>query len=199
MRLTAKKCRIGHLNQGNFVQKEGWDPSYVETSIGQVSRVNIMAIVVSKEENSIILDDGSGRISVRSFEGLPLMDFEVGDKVNIIAKPRFYNNAMYLVAEIVKKIENDKWLEYRKRELESIPKIEHKVEFKVAVETLEETKTEIKTSEDIITRIKELDKGDGADMEELSQGFKNSDKILTTLMEEGEIFEVKPGKVKVLD
>lgn len=53
----------------------------------------------------------------------------------------------------------------------------------------------------LIMKIRELDAGGGADVEDILQAlqFPDGEKYLRTLIEEGEIFETRPGKVKVLE
>ncbi len=205
-RQTAKKCRIGHLLDGNYVQQEGWDPSYVETEVGKVSRVNIMAVVVGRDGDNLIIDDGSGKISLRSFGEVPLENFEVGDKVLIIGRPRTYNEELYLAAEAVKEIKNDKWLDYRKLEIDLLPKVEVE-EKQEQAEVVEEDVSEkqeqaeerVEGGQEIIQKIKELDEGNGAEVDDVIEGVDNGERIMNNLMEEGEVFEIKPGKVKVLE
>jgi hypothetical protein len=53
--------------------------------------------------------------------------------------------------------------------------------------------------EAVIQLIKKLDDGSGAPIEQLVEANPEAESILTTLMAEGEIFEIKPGRVKVLE
>ncbi|MBR9677626.1 hypothetical protein GOV04_05800 [Candidatus Woesearchaeota archaeon] len=54
--------------------------------------------------------------------------------------------------------------------------------------------------EKVLEIIQSLDDGSGADFESVIQksGFDDAEKTITRLMENGEIFEVRPGKLKVL-
>lgn len=49
--------------------------------------------------------------------------------------------------------------------------------------------------------IKEKDSGDGVDVGLISSelGLKDSESVITTLLQNGDIFEIKPGRVKVLE
>jgi RPA family protein len=49
--------------------------------------------------------------------------------------------------------------------------------------------------------IKSLDRGKGADTDEVIEksGLENCQRVIQTLLEEGEIFEIRPGKLKVLE
>ncbi|MCK5854229.1 MAG: hypothetical protein KAG56_03340, partial [Sulfurovaceae bacterium] len=51
--------------------------------------------------------------------------------------------------------------------------------------------------EEVIKQIKILDKGDGADYEDVLNKVKD-EKMIQMLLEDGEIFEIKPGKLKLL-
>ena len=59
----------------------------------------------------------------------------------------------------------------------------------------------IRSTEKIVTLIKELDNGAGADMQELVNkcDTEEAEKIIKTMLEQGEIFEIKPGKLKILE
>ena len=52
----------------------------------------------------------------------------------------------------------------------------------------------------IIEIIEQKDSGDGVGVDEiiLESGIENCEKIINNLLEEGEIFEIRPGTVKVL-
>ena len=54
--------------------------------------------------------------------------------------------------------------------------------------------------ETLIELIKKHDSGDGADVENVLAEFKgDGEKLVKVLLEEGEIFEIRPGKIKVLE
>lgn len=65
----------------------------------------------------------------------------------------------------------------------------------------EDGKHEEKNSfEILIELIKKYDSGEGADVEAVISEFKgDGDKLVKVLLEEGEIFEIKPGKIKVIE
>src|SRR3989338_5030302 len=111
-RQIAHKIRINDILRGKYVKEEGeWSPNYVLTGEKKVSRVNLMAVVVSKDgmersgHSNLIIDDGSGKISIRSFEGNNNFDkVKVGDLIMVVGRPREYSNEKYVVSEILKKI-----------------------------------------------------------------------------------------------
>src|SRR3989344_3387773 len=132
-RQPAYKCAVQHLLKGRYIQKQGWEPSYVETIIGQISRANVTGVIVGQDGPGLILDDGTGQITLRSFEERnPLLNVGIGNKVLVIGRPRLYNDLIYLNVELVKQID-EKWLLLRKMELEQLkPGVEVKHEEKAA-------------------------------------------------------------------
>ncbi|MBU0758141.1 MAG: hypothetical protein KKF44_08790 [Nanoarchaeota archaeon] len=220
-RLIAKKVRICDLLNGQYIKKSGWEPSYITTSQGNISRVNLMAFLVgqNKDENIFMVDDGTGNISVRFFTKLTSDEINVGELLLIIGRPRGWNNEFYIVPEIVKKIENPKWLQVRKLELDidstsrdekpaPIKKEKTKEESKIKSEQKqkkEEETPETKPSENpyevVLNLITELDNGDGADIDEVisKTTFKNTEDIINNLIQDGEIFQLRPGMVKILE
>ncbi len=113
LRQTMIKSRIYDVVNSQFVRKEGMEPSYILTDIGQkISRVNVLGTVVDKfmSENgnysSITVDDDSDSIRVKAFrDSVNIFDnLEIGDLVIVIGKMREYNEENYIIPEIVKKI-----------------------------------------------------------------------------------------------
>lgn len=104
---------------GKYEKQEDWNPNYIQFNNIKIYRVNMIGIIVDKNEvpyPSLILDDGFGTIRVRSFESTDLFDdFNIGDIVLIIGKPREFAEEKYILCENIKKLENQKWLEYRKK------------------------------------------------------------------------------------
>lgn len=322
-RQVAYKVKIEHITEGNFIKNEGWDPSFVSDNFGRkLSRVNIIATVVTEIEGEGIsknfyVDDGSSRIQARTFDDETFIpELSIGTLVNLIGKVRQYNDEKYLIPEVVKIIENEKWVQVRQKELEIFEKstprsapmkgnteisvsteniptttINEAVEEPVSIEDMNEIspalgsikseKEDLKTEEekietvaatpeevkneaedfvnstddvkeesvvdetkntieeekpislddldfadeeapaetssdeastptevsdksptDIIYEIiKEKDDGSGVDIEEIieASGNENAEKIITNLLMEGEVFEISPGKIKVLE
>lgn len=208
-RLTAIKCAIGELLNGNYKVKEGSLPSFVETVRGNVSRVNVIAAVVGKPSpSSLHIDDGSGTIETRSFDTEELFgNVLVGDILLLIGRPREYQGKRYLVAEIAKRLGTPTWLKLRKAELGEIaqpPKEKVPIPKKEVLEERTEKKPDtplINQTDAILALIKKLDDGSGVPIETVIEESENveAESILTTLMAEGEIFEIRPGRVKVLE
>lgn len=214
-RQIAYKVKINDILKGEYVKEEGeWVPNYIRVGDKKVSRVNLMAVVVSKQDlentnyQNLLVDDGSGKISIRSFEeGISFDNIDVGDFVLIIGRPREYFNEKYIVSEILKKVDEPLWVEVRKLELE------HKKEAKEGISKAESElvgqEDEVKEEEigvsdinkKIFDLIKEIDMGEGADTQEVitKSDIDEAEDIINRLLEQGEVFEIKPGKLKVLE
>ena len=204
-RQIAYKARIIDITEGRYVKASGWLPNYILTNDGrELSRVNIIGAVISKDvdlnNESIVLDDGTSSITARSFEKDDnLSKVKIGDVVLMIGRPREFGSEKYILPEIIKKIDNPKWIELRQLEM-----LKEFGEFKKkeVVENVVKEKpdgSEI-PSQKIYNLIKELDKGDGAEMEEIiaQSGISNVEEIISTLTKEGEVFQNRPGRIKIL-
>lgn len=190
-RAVAEKVRINQITNGNYVKGEGWDQSYLETSGKKISRVNIIGVVVEISNSDYIVDDGSGTINVRFFDA-PQINLDVGNLVVVIGKPREFENTKYLAGEIIKTLDDPKWIELRKLELKDI-KIENE---QLVVEKISEEEPVSDGYHSLYEKIKNLDKGLGVNHDELGE---NSDDVIKKLLEQGDIFEVRPGTYKVLE
>lgn len=191
-RETAYKVRIVDILNGKYVINEGWKPNYIEVGNKRFSRVNVLGTVVGFENDLIKIDDGTGQIMLRSFDESNTMQQNVGDVLLIIGRPREYNEIRFLVPEIIKKIDNPEWIKVRNLEIK-----EEKV---TKVKKIKEEKVEENTNQKILDIIKEKDKGNGVNTEEIIKivGKSNTEKNINKLLEEGEIFEIKPGILKLL-
>jgi RPA family protein len=199
-RETAMICIVDDLLRGNFVRTEGWNPSYFSTELGDVSRVNLMGVVVSKEPaGGLLLDDGSGRILLRSFEGSSFTGLDTGDLVLVIGRPRTYNEQKYVLPEIIRKIDQ-RWGVYRQLQIEILRKKIRPVKREVRI-PIKEDEQPVNYYQRILAFIRDLDTGSGADTEEVIKrsGAPNGDALIRKLIEEGEIFELRPGKLKALE
>lgn len=204
-RQTAYKCSINSLNKGVFIKKQGWESSYLMTEYGDFSRVNIMAVVVSKDDTSCVLDDGTGQMNGRMFDKTEqMMPIVIGDVVMVVGRPRDFNGQIYLTIELIKKISSS-WVAYRKKELSLIKKIRElndlpQVEKKASVPEIVESKSSIGSKDKIAQVIKALDKGEGANIEDVLRLSKisNGDELISDMMMRGEIFELKAGYIKLM-
>jgi len=202
-RETAYKLRIGDLLRGNPIFQESEDLNkrlkFLELGNKQIIRVNVIANVVDKYESegdrrfaSITLDDGSGQIRVRVFgeDMRKFMDVSQGDTLLIIGVLRFYNDEVYILPELIKK-QDPRYLLVRKLEIE-------KAYSKNPVQ-----KQEIKVLRDeIINLIKVSETNEGIEKEDIIMKLKAGPDIVSQeikkLLEEGIIYEPKPGRVRYL-
>ncbi len=227
-RQTAYIVSIADLLNAQYVKSEKeFDPNYLLTANNlKLARVNILGVVVDKEEDNtsyqITFEDGTGKIIVRSFEkDTPLKNVMIGDALLVIGKPREFNNKKYLVPEIIKRISNTKWLEYRKMELaRKKKKFSSTDSFTTPSPPLQTTTKEVDVIDQepeiveeeiieeeknspyymILSTIRTLDQGQGADIDLVisKTSVPDAETVIKRLVEEGELFEIKPGKLKIL-
>ncbi len=199
-REPARKASVSELLGESFVEGEA-----------MVRRVNILATVVDKSQvderayKSVIVDDGTDQVQLRFFgsegtEGDLFGKVEVGNFSVIIGKLRKYGDSVYVSPEIIKKLGDVKWADFRRLELRArggakavtskpaaLPKIEKDVVNRDKME--------------IYTIVKQLDGGRGADLLEVAAkaANPNADLIIREMVKAGDLFEVLPGKLKVLE
>lgn len=196
-RATAYKICIKDINDGEYIRSEQ-NPSFLLTKDGRkVSRVNLIAVLVEKIAESIwLLEDESGRIALRSFEKMP-NGFDNGDLILVIGKPREISNEKYLIPEIIKKLDSYSWLKLRGIELNRVSDKKISYNENSKVEVVKDEKLSV--VDEVYNTIKDLDKGEGVDFSILAEKFGNKNEdVISKLLEQGEIFEIKPGKLKVL-
>ena len=213
-RQTAYKVWISTLLQGTYTPKSGeWEPNYVQCGDKQISRVNVLATIISKEASeqfaSITVDDGSGTIQVRAFrdDAGSFNNVNVGDLITIIGRPRQFQTTLYLVSEIVRKMDNPKWLEVRKLELtkewgapQATTISQPQTLPTTSPQPVQETSTE--KNRQVLLNLAEKAGDDGIDVDALikSSGLaeQEAEKIMDELLQEGEIYMPRPGHVKIV-
>lgn len=124
-RQTARKVRLKDLTTGKWVSNEGMNPNYVETeALGRVSRARILATVVNvfqaEDGNfaSATLDDSTDTIRAKTFKTTkPINKLKEGDLVEAIGKVREYNEEIYIIPEVLRKVEDPNLELLRKLEI----------------------------------------------------------------------------------
>ena len=124
-RMTARKARISELMNGKWVKREGMEPSFVVTDSGEkISRARILGTVVgsfvAEDGNfaSITLDDGTDTIRAKTFKtAKPLDGFRVGEIVDLIGKVREYNGEVYIIPEVINRVQDPNMELLRRLEL----------------------------------------------------------------------------------
>lgn len=212
-RQTAYKASIRDLLEGEAAQNEELQTSQVIIRGIPAGRINVAATVVatSPEEKSCIIDDGTGTINAMFFEqqektGIP----QVGETVIITGRIRVYGGNRYVSAETAKKADA-RDIALRKLELEkeallykkALPQAPQAKEEREIVEEIvvEETDTNAMMLRNLIKELDEASSGNGADEEEIMRksNLTNPETIIRGLIEVGEVFEVRPGKLKVME
>jgi uncharacterized protein len=196
-RNIAYKFRIGTLLEGKPIL-ENERLRFVELQNKNVIRVNIIANIIDKfiQEGekkfaSITLDDATGQIKVKTF-GDDIEKFtslNQGDTLLLIGLLRFWNNEVYITPEIIKQ-KDPQFLLIRKLEMEaSEPK-------PIPKEKLIELKDKM------LQMIKEKDGNGGVEIEsmiiELKENPTTINAEIKKLLEEGLVYEPRPGKLRYL-
>jgi len=201
-RHIAYKFRIGDILIGKPVFDEGRF-SFLELGDKKLQRVNVAGNIVDKYESTgdkkyifLTLDDGSGQIQLRVFgDDVPkFQSIAQGETVIVIGLVRHFNNNIYMAPEIIKQ-QDPKYLLVRKLELEkqrtqTAPPIENKQQvFAIKDQILEKIKAgEAEGGIDTDKIIMEL--------RETSPEIINQE--IKKLLEEGIIFEPRPGRLRWL-
>jgi len=192
----ARIIPIRDIHKGKYIKEEGWKSSYIQIGDLQAGRFNIIGIIVEKDEQSITLDDSTGTIKAFSFEGPIFSAYNIGDIVILIGRPRLFGEQKYIVPEIVKPLKEKEWIRYRSLcwgERKPEPVVEKKAE-----ETVSEQDFDLDL---IIDAIKKLDSGEGVTVDEIGKEIRKEDfdQHMIGLVERGEIFEIRPGRFKILE
>lgn len=119
-RWVAHKVSIKNLLSG----KPAEDNALEVTGI-KINRARVLGSVVSKfigpedKYAFLVIDDGTETVRVRGFEdSVPLIkEINIGDVVDVIGRIRTYEDEIYIIPEIIKKITDPNWELLRKIEL----------------------------------------------------------------------------------
>ena len=227
-RFIATKITIQEILQGDYVQEEGQEPNYLITNAQKkVYRINLLAVVLGKQKQGTItevqIDDGTGKMALRFFEENKIVDkINSGTAVLIIGRIRTYDQERYVSPEIIKPV-STLWLKVRGAELKnnaSRKDVEEDEQMVVSSDKNKTKKTIIKNQVQLegkkieeeesappllpiqktVQLIKELDSGEGVMIEELLEKspLQETEKLIGKMLEQGDIFQIAPGRVKVL-
>ena len=200
-RHIAYKFRIGELLIGKPIM-DGERFSFLELGDKKIIRVNVVGSIVDKYESegetkfiSFTLDDGSGQIRLRAF-GDDIEKFKninQGQAVIVIGVLRNFNNETYISPEIMRE-EDPKYLLVRKKEIE---KERNKNSVPVQREQI------IAIKDKILEAIKNSENDGGIDVDKIIMNLRETspeiiNQEIQKLLEEGIIFEPRPGKVRWL-
>ncbi len=213
-RQTAYKMQIADILKGkmNF---EGDRFTTLETLGKNVIRVNIIANVVEKYSNpekqfaSLTIDDGSGQIRMKGFsDSFEILNAPmIGDTAYIIGTLRFFNDELYILPEIINPVET-KWLALRKLELgikdspaevmtsQAIPMQSEEKKEEIMSQKIELPKP-VEISSPKLKVLNQIRKDNEVDIEQLivplNIPLQELNSIIKDLIQEGEIYESRPG------
>lgn len=206
-RQTAIKLTIKDCLERKYYIQEGWNPNYILLNdMRKASRINLIGVIVAEipEESTsktFVIEDGTGKINLRFFEKEQSNNLSVGDVTLVIGRIREYNGERFILPEIIRKIENSDWIQVRKKEIGEAQTIE-----KVQViqsrkeEIISEVIEEESNTDKALNTIREYDSGMGADIQQVIEKIGNLGEVTVNgLLSEGSVFEVSPGKIKVLE
>ncbi len=197
-RAPAVKARVADLNQGE------WKDKFLELKTGeQVSRCRVLGTIVTKflsDEGTfanITLDDSTDTIRAKTWDDMKLIEkTSIGDIVDLIGKVRIYNGEIYIVPEIIKKVDDPNFEMLRKLEL--IKKYgsykKEKTENK-----MEEIKTDkVDLRKEIIKMIEESKEGISyiEILEKTKAPQAEAENVINDLLGGGLCYESSPGVIK---
>lgn len=196
-RNVAYRLRIGDILKGKPVSEEA-KFLFLELGNKKVVRVNILANCVDKfiqdgekKYASITIDDASGQIKVKNFgDDIELLKkINQGDTLQVVGNLREWNAEVYVLPEVVKSVD-PRWLLVRKLELQKIK---------------EENVPDQKTStlrDKIMQLIRNSETEGGIDSEKIIMDVEAKEapvkEVLKKLLEEGLIYEPRPGRIRWL-
>lgn len=195
-RNIAYKLRIGDIFKSKPIIHEA---KFLHAELGdkKIVRVNIIANVVDKFVNtsekkyaSLTLDDASGQIRLKSFgDDIVIIEkFSQGDTLQVIGNLREYNSELYILPEIAKSVD-PKWLLVRKLEIQN-----QKKDLPL--------KANAPVRDIIMEKIKISEKDQGVDIDVLIMEIEASPDLINQeirkLLEEGLIYEPRPGRLRYL-
>jgi len=200
-RNIAYKIRIGDILFGKpIIDNDKF--SFLELGDKRLVRVNLIGNIIDKYDSEgerkysfFTLDDGSGQIKLKCFgeDVDKFKNFIQGQTVLVIGSLRQFNSEIYITPEIIKE-QNTKYLLIRKLELEK--------EQNNNIENIPKSQV-VAIKDKILDLIKEAESNNGIDLEEIILKLKEtpSDIInqeVRSLLEEGIIFEPRPGRLRWL-
>jgi len=200
-RNIAFKLRIGDILIGKPIM-DGERFSNLELGDKKIIRVNVIGNIVDRYDSegetkftSFTLDDGSGQIKMRCFGDNVEKFKEVsqGQTVLVIGVLRNWNNETYIQPEIIKE-QDTRYLLVRKLEIE---KEKNKTPDPVGKDQI------IAVKYKILNVIKNAEEEGGIEMDKVIMNLRDISPTIINqevqkLLEEGIVFEPRPGRVRYL-
>ncbi|MCK4996779.1 OB-fold nucleic acid binding domain-containing protein [Candidatus Pacearchaeota archaeon] len=199
-RNVAYKLRIGDIMKGVPMMDEG-KFIFLELGSRKVVRINILANCVDKfiqegekQFASLTIDDASGQLKLKAFgEDIePLKNIMQGDTIQVIGNVREWNGEIYVIPEVVKKVDV-RWLLVRKLEIQNARKDMPADEQATGNSSLKDS---------IMEKIKTAEAEGGIDADTIIMDTEASPDAINAeikkLLEEGLIYEPRPGRLRYL-
>ncbi|NPE26954.1 hypothetical protein HNV12_03045 [Methanococcoides sp. SA1] len=199
-RNVAYKLRIGDILKGVPMMDEG-KFLFLELGDKKVVRVNLLANCVDKfvqegekQFGSLTVDDASGQLKLKVFgeDVAKVADIMQGDTLQIIGNVREWNGELYMIPEVCKKVDA-RWLLVRKLEIEKGRK-------EMPVEEGAAGVSELKNK--ILDLIKGAESDGGIDRDKLVMDVEANPEAIEVevkkLLEEGLVYEPRPGRLRYL-
>jgi RecG-like helicase len=198
-RNIAYKLRIGDLLVGKPVI-EGERFIFLELGDRKIVRINLIGNIIEKYNSTnekrysfVTIDDGSGQIKLKSFgdDVDKLENLNQGQTIVVIGVLRSFNNEVYISPEIIK-LQDPKYLLIRKIELE-----------KLAPQVIVSPSDKGAIRDNILNNIKNSEEEGGVYVDKIIMAHRETspdiiNQEIQKLLEEGIIFEPRPGKVRWL-
>lgn len=199
-RNIAFKLRIGDILMGKPVL-DGERFSFLELGDKKIVRVNVIGNIIEKFDSEgekrfsvLTLDDGSGQLKLRVFadDVEKFKNIVQGQTVLVIGLLRSFNNEIYLNPEIIRE-QDTKYLLVRKLETDKN---------KIQVEPIARDQI-IAVKDKILGAIKSAEEEGGIEVEKIILSLKDISPVIINqeiqkFLEEGIVFEPRPGKVRYL-
>jgi len=200
-RNIAFKFRVGDLLVGKpILDNERF--SFLELGEKRIVRVNIVGNIIERYDSEgekkysfLKLDDGSGQISLKCFgdDVAKFKEIQQGETVLVIGVLRYWNNELYISPEIIRELD-PKYLLVRKLEIE---KEKSKKSDPLGKEQI------VAVKDKILGAIKNAEENGGIERDEIIMNLRDiSPEIINQevqkFIEEGIVFEPRPGKVRYL-
>jgi RPA family protein len=196
-RNIAYKMRIGDVLKGKPVSDEG-KFLFLEIGDRKIVRINILANCVDKfiqdgdkKYASLTVDDASGQIRLKAFgdDIESMKEIMQGDTLQIIGNIREWNGELYLIPEIIKKVDS-RWLLVRKLEIQKSWK------------EIPSDKKNSSIKDLILQKIKDAESEGGIDIDTIIMNTEANPNMINAetkkLLEEGLIYEPRPGRLRYL-
>tara|TARA_Y100000310_G_scaffold162731_1_gene162672 strand:- start:3262 stop:3894 length:633 start_codon:yes stop_codon:yes gene_type:complete len=201
-RNVAYKLRIGDILKGKPIMSEGSAESpakfiFLELGDKKIVRVNVLANCVDKyiqdgekKYASLTVDDASGQIRLKAFgeDISTLNNISQGDTLQIIGNVREWNSELYILPEVIKKVD-PRWLLVRKLEIQKSRK-DIPLESNAPIRDV------------LLEAIKKSEDDGGVDVDKLIMDTEASPDLINQeikkLLEEGLVYEPRPGRLRYL-